>query len=401
MESLTPKSRDGSGRLSLIRMIKTLALMCGLACALGVRAIADQAANSLPHSDRERLQAVHESRLNLARERKPPVFAHGVYLDFRAAFVPMTEDFSPNAQQQLLAAARKTGTQVLILTRKGPERLTLHGLHDDILVITGAESDEGSLLFQDTGSDGKPVPGSGVEFVRHVDQHFHPTNEGIAGIQISITRADLNISAENFPRPPDQSKLTRRKLVDNLRAFPDEFFAGPSVYPKEILAEWDQKSEEKPLTGIGVNSISIFKLAAVDPFEQAGIDPFEVSFRNLVTHILAEDLTVSSIRNALTNGHIFVAHDWLSDPAGFSFGAINNLGVFGMGDTTPMLGTTRVVGITPVPAKLRLIHKGTVIQEITGTNLTFQAKEPGPYRLEAWLTVAAKIGHGSIPIRFT
>src|SRR5204862_2983546 len=65
-------------------------------------------------------------------------------------------------------------------------------------------------------------------------------------------------------------------------------------------------------------------------------------------------------------------------------------GVFGMGDTAPMLGTTRVMCITPLPAKLRLLHNGSLIQETTGTNLTFQAKEPGPYRLEAWLTVAGE-----------
>ena len=40
-----------------------------------------------------------------------------------------------------------------------------------------------------------------------------------------------------------------------------------------------------------------------------------------------------------------------------------------------------------MPARLRLIHKGEVVEETTGTNLTFQAKQPGPYRLEAWLTV--------------
>jgi len=43
--------------------------------------------------------------------------------------------------------------------------------------------------------------------------------------------------------------------------------------------------------------------------------------------------------------------------------------------------------MTPVASKLRLIHNGSVVQETTGTNLTFEAKEPGPYRVEAWLTV--------------
>jgi pimeloyl-ACP methyl ester carboxylesterase len=38
-------------------------------------------------------------------------------------------------------------------------------------------------------------------------------------------------------------------------------------------------------------------------------------------------------------------------------------------------------------AKLRLLHNDSVVQEATGTNLTFEATEPGPYRIEASLTV--------------
>jgi hypothetical protein len=112
-----------------------------------------------------------------------------------------------------------------------------------------------------------------------------------------------------------------------------------------------------------------------------------VSFRNLCTHILARELTEPEVRQALRDGHVYVSHDWLCDPTGFALGAVNNLGVFPMGDTAVMTGNTRVVGLTPLPAKLKLIHHGVVVQETAGTNLTFVPKEPGAYRLEAWLTV--------------
>ncbi len=345
--------------------------------------------DSLP--DFQRLQAIHEARLDLSRQHKPAGTAHGVYLDFHAAFIPMTGDLEAKTQSQLLTAAKKAGTRILIVTRHGTKGLPLHGFQDGILVITGTETDEGSVLFPETSSDGNSVSGSGLEFLRHVDRPLSRTNDAITGMEICNNRGNPKLIGESFPGPSNQSKLTRRNLVDNLRAFPDEFFAGPAVYQKETLAIWDRSLEAKSLTGIGVNeTLSISRSARTDLFKKAAIDPFEVSFRNLVTHILAEDLTEVSIRNALTNGHAFVAHDWLFDPTGFSFGAANNLGVFGMGDTAPMLGTTRVMGITPLPAKLRLLHNGSLIQETTGTNLTFQAKEPGPYRLEAWLTVAGE-----------
>src|SRR5262249_2341489 len=74
------------------------------------------------------------------------------------------------------------------------------------------------------------------------------------------------------------------------------------------------------------------------------------------------------------------------DPTGFAFAAVNTLGVFPMGDPALMVGTTRLTALTPLPARLKLIHQGGVVEEKVGTNLTFVAKEPGAYRDEAWLT---------------
>ena len=105
------------------------------------------------------------------------------------------------------------------------------------------------------------------------------------------------------------------------------------------------------------------------------------------THFLAEKLTAPLIHAALTNGNFYVANDWLCDPTGFMFGAMNNLGVFNMGDSTPTLGKSKIIAATPLPAKLRLFKDGTNVQETTGTNLTFETKDPGAYRVEASLVV--------------
>jgi acetyl esterase/lipase len=48
---------------------------------------------------------------------------------------------------------------------------------------------------------------------------------------------------------------------------------------------------------------------------------------------------------------------------------------------------TRISAQTPVPARLKLIHTGAVIHEATAARLDFTPKEPGPYRLEAWLEI--------------
>ncbi len=150
-------------------------------------------------------------------------------------------------------------------------------------------------------------------------------------------------------------------------------------------AVWDRATLQRHFTGIAANDAHQNQV-----FGGVTFDPYEVSFRNLCTHILANELTETEIRQALRDGHAYVSHDWLCDPTGFAFAAQNNLGVFPMGDNALMWGTTRIIGLTPLAAKLKLIHHGKVVHQTNGTNLTFVAKNPGAYRLEAWLTVAGE-----------
>jgi acetyl esterase/lipase len=120
----------------------------------------------------------------------------------------------------------------------------------------------------------------------------------------------------------------------------------------------------------------------------AGPEPGNSS--NLVLHLLAREFTEPLIREALMEGHCYAADDGLCDPTGFMFGAINNQGVFTMGDDTRMFGKTRLVAVTPLPARLKLLHGSELVQEAFGTNLTFEAKETGAYRLEASLTAGGE-----------
>jgi len=109
-----------------------------------------------------------------------------------------------------------------------------------------------------------------------------------------------------------------------------------------------------------------------------------------LVHILAREFTEPLIREALTDGHCYVADDSLCDPTGFMFGAVNNQGVFTMGDDTRMFGKTRLIAVTPLPARLKLMHGSDMVQETSGTNLTFEAKETGAYRLEVSLPVGGQ-----------
>lgn len=125
-------------------------------------------------------------------------------------------------------------------------------------------------------------------------------------------------------------------------------------------------------------------------FAGIAFSPDEIVSPDLVTHLLVRGLTEPLVREAVTNGRAYAAHDALCDPTGFMFGAVNNLGVFNIGDPVMALGKSKVRAETPVPAKLRLFYGDKLIQEASGTNLIFETQEPGAYRIEARLVVAGE-----------
>jgi acetyl esterase/lipase len=334
----------------------------------------------------QHLRAAHEARLRFAGEcRVPPT--NGLYEDLRAVIQADAKDADPtkDTRPELLAAARKAGIRVVLTADAGGLKPDAwRGVHDGVLFIAGSDTGDGALWFPEFGPDGKPIPESGLRFLGSGEEGATAPTNGMAGMVLCNRHAGAT-EGKGFEEclvaaGADANRL--RSLVEDFRSFPDEVFAAGTDYPRERFAKWDQETAKHPFTGIAANdiqqSVGLRRLTS---------DPCQVSFRNLTTHILARDLTEPLIREALTNGHAYVAHDWLCDPTGFMFGAVNNLGVFTMGDPALMFGKTRLMAILPMPAKLRLIHKGAVISETVGTNLNFDVKEAGPYRVEAWLSV--------------
>jgi acetyl esterase/lipase len=338
----------------------------------------------------QHLQAVHEARLRFERERRPPPDL-GVYDDFRAVMHVHAEDaeHTKGTRRQVLEAAKKTGVRIVMFTdHGGPKPETWHGMRDGILFLAGEENGGAGLLrFPEFRPDRTPMPDGELRFLSHIEERYDASGDGFVGMEISNRHTDAKLDKglqdsllAAMPRPDEWLKW-----VANFKTYPDEFFAASPDYHAEIFAKWDRELAKHAFTGIGANDAHQNQI-----FLGTTFDPYEVSFRNLCTHILARELTEPEVRQALRGGHAYVSHDWLCDPTGFAFGAVNNLGVFPMGDTALMTGNTRVVGLTPLPARLKLLHNGEVIKEVEGTNVTFVPSESGAYRLEAWLTVAGE-----------
>lgn len=260
--------------------------------------------------------------------QNPPL--PGIYQDFRAVILGHPE----NASAQLLEAAKETEVRVVAFMVAGSPA----GLHDGVLFIPG-------LL----------MGGQAMEI---------------------YSRATANQSMEKVAKQPREW----RKVIARLKEYPPEVFGTATDALPELLARWDEAIARHPVTGIAVND------GLADPMlHKPPVNPYTVAFHNVSTHILAREFNEQQIRDSVREGHVYVSHDWLCDPSGFLFVAANALGVFDMGDRVPMAGQTVLEARLPVSAKVRIMHDGKQVFETTGSRINYTIREPGPYRLEAWL----------------
>jgi len=228
-------------------------------------------------------------------------------------------------------------------------------------------------------------------------------------------------------------KLTDPKqlaeLEKALKLYPDELLAFQCDYPDLYLKKWDEGTKQKRLTGVAANDchhnqIYILKLLDSetvllgtnvdkddamrkvplasfaglkqmaqgrkpgDELARLDFDPYERSFRNSCTHVLAPKLEELSIRTALKAGHTYVSHDWMADPTGFRFEAVDSQGreLGMMGDELKLGDGLKLSAKLTQAGLVRLLRHGQEVAKSEGkASFEYDVKEAGAYRLEAWL----------------
>ena len=327
------------------------------------------------------LEATHQARLRFAKERKQPP-SIGLYNDYRAVMHVHAEDadHTKGTRAEVLQAAKAVGVQVVMFTdHRGPKPDTWQGFRDGVLFIAGSEDDH-LLRFPKAGGD--------LRFLSHLEEILDKSAAQppgpFDGMEIYNRHTDAKDEKEfeDYFRRAMKDPAEWAKLVEKEKKYPDEIFGAETDYWPTIFTQWDRELAAHPFPGIAANDSHKNQI-----YNGTVFDPYEVSFMSVTTHILARELNEASVRESLRNGHVYVAHDWLCDPTGFSFIAGNNYGVYDIGDQVPMLNNTRLTATLPIAAKIKLIHNGAVVSEAEGATLTFIPKETGPYRLEAWLPV--------------
>lgn len=353
----------------------------------------------------------------------------------------------------LAAAKRAGVSVVMLTDHVRPERDFINdswrGFHDGVLFIPGAE-DQGFLSFpmkSIKGIEMKSIKGiepgkreryietvragGGNIFLCHVEERFDWPTDQLDGLEIYNHHTDVkNEGAFNLWLQGTLTDPVRLpQLVAALNEYPEEVFGAQQDYLTDILAKWDRDAQQHRLTGVAANDChhnQVFTVTAIDentvevgyitskpvttqitadkvrgvaalvkgrrPGEliaKLDFDPYERSLRYVSTHILSHELSEAAVRDALKNGHAFVAHDWLCDSTGFAFVAMKagkRAGV--MGDEVKLGGAALILSVaTPVKCTMKLIRNGEVIQTTNANRMDSDVKAPGVYRIEAWLEV--------------
>jgi hypothetical protein len=247
-------------------------------------------------------------------------------------------------------------------------------------------------------------------------------------MEIYNTHADAEDNQSRVVPPSDAPGGLARwlPLIEAAQRYPRELFASIFDPPTANLAVWDRLSRTRHVVGIAGNdshqNVGVTVLGGEDgrldvvdalgktlarprardlpllfsatvvpgqPLLKLQLDPYDVSFGYVSTHLLVHAVNESDCFATLTAGRCYVAFDWLADPTGFRFTGKAARHRLEMGSETGA-HTVQLRAETPLPVEFRLFRDGEEIARATGTRLTRAVREPGAYRVEAWLTIAGQ-----------
>jgi hypothetical protein len=182
-------------------------------------------------------------------------------------------------------------------------------------------------------------------------------------------------------------------------SYPELLLTKYFTRPDENLRRYDELTATRKLTlfaGADAHSNIGFHLLGDDAQNKIinlKLDDYATIFRLARNHVLLEKdqpLTPENLLAALKNGHSYIAFETLADGRGFSFTAGDNI----MGDEITLTDKVNLKTSAPLPARFVIFRNGEKVFEETSTEVNFEAREKGAYRVEVYLD---SIGFNRMP----
>ncbi len=390
-----------------------------------------------------RLAAATADVARLAVERQAGPGLAGL-IDFKGIFHAHASDsaHTGGTLEEMLADAQRAGVNFIFLgSHHRPPRdfvtQSWRGVRDGVLFVPGSEMHGFLLHPMESVMDKMEGPraeliravgaGGGMLFLSHVEERTDHPMEGLTGMEIYNRHADAldDASALRWLAAQMTQPATLATLRTALRLYPDAMLAAQLDYPELYLKKWDRETRTRRVVGVAANDChhnqefvlkaapegpggilgtivdkdKDFRKIAVAPELLTGaapgatiarldFDPYFRSFFNVSTHAFAAELNEGAIRAAVAAGHVYVAHDWMGDPRGFSFAAFLGSGRAAvLGDELAFRAGLTLRAATPLPARLRILKDGVEWKSASGRSLEAVPDGAGVYRVEAWLEI--------------
>jgi hypothetical protein len=388
----------------------------------------------------DQLEATHAAVAGIRQDWRP-VAAPNRYEDCRAVLhvhSKLSHD-SRSEPDEIRQAARATGVKVVLFNEHPAPHYDFvtdghRGLQDGMLFIPGAEFG-GLLAYPQDSLGGREFAepqarvdavnaARGMAFLCHLEERLDWDLDGLTGSEIYNVHADFKEEARLVKTLATPAGLL--SLAVATRRYPQETMAALQDYPTDYLRRWDELCRKSRLTGVAGNdahhnqvlratlqangelelvdalgkslgTLNPNQLPLVKPFllglktgeavTLMDLDPYERSFRYVSTHLFLTELTEPAVREALQAGRAYVSFDWLADPTGFHFQAVNGEQVFEMGSEVRWSAGLRLRSASPLPARFRLLKDGQEIDAQLGRTFDYAIHEPGSYRVEVWVNL--------------
>lgn len=385
------------------------------------------------------------------RESAQPSRRSGDFQDVRSvlhAHSALSHD-SRGTAAQLAAAARQARVDAVFMTEHPTadrrwQKEGLRGEIDGVLFVPGAELSDGLLVWRGEKAEWTPdmkaaevlmaLQGTdGVAFLAHPEQRKDDAAWSLppfAGMEIYNSHAD---AADNDYegilttfRNADPVKIL--SFVQRLKQYPRAAYAAIYDEQVEVLKRWDRLNVEllpsgrrvvgiagndahqnvgvrvesgeaslivKDALGKQVGELSRRKVPALlfgalapgSVILAHTFDPYEVSLGYVSTHLLAREVSEEALFDALLKGRAYVAFDWMADPSGFRYFATAGGKTIEMGEGASAKDAPTLTVRPNMPCEIRLLRNGQEVRRVEGEELTFEARDPGVYRAEAWVRV--------------
>ncbi len=284
------------------------------------------------------------------------------------------------SQADIVAACEEAGVEFLCMTDHPSERSLsdgLEGWHGRTFFVVGAEVNHflavdihtpiGNADSQQT-VDRVRAQG-GLAFVAHSEEYTDWDVQGYHGMEIYNIHTDLK----------DEKKLER--LLPKLpRILEDPAWAMTLIFdePKDLLARWDQLTQQRRVVGIAGNdahqNVMVMGLQ---------LDPYARSLGFVNTHVFALAMSKETLLDALSSGHVYVCFERFAPGKGFSFTAESGDAIAMMGDEVPYSGDLVLRAVFPREARITLVRDGKPIHRVSGDEINWSVTEPGVYRIAA------------------